>query len=816
MPQPPVRRPIRCGTPPSRAQPVAMPSRLVRSDGSPARRPGSGPRAAPSAHGSLVARLVLAAMLLASGIPGRSSFLHAQERRDSLAVAAPADTGDAVPADTYLDGTAAELHAAAVDNWTWIDETVVRYTSLVRHRFGVSLRTPLKDRTLYRSESASRVFWDRDGEALVQVLAVREQNPAEVEPPDVDGVVDDFFDPAGDRLFFGMGPQDEDPADGDFTFWHPLAPEAGRYYRFRTGDTLTLSFPDGQSVQAVELQALPREEDVHRISGSLWIEPSSGALVRAVYRLADRFDVMRDVQEVQEEEDDLRWVPGVFKPWTFELSRVLVDYGLWDFRVWLPRSMRMEGVARAGVLHAPMSFDVSYRVESVVTEEDLAEERAGASPQGVVEERRFADREEAMRFMASLMGEDEGVEFRLDPSTHRRNGRLVRYLVPEDSSWLHESPHLPPPIWEDAPGFPTERDLAWVEDVLADLPRPSPGRTFWAANWGLQRPDLIRYNRVEGPSVGARLQLRTGSPFGPVSLALVPFLGLADLEPKARLSATWDGVKRQTTLGVYRDLQSAGRRDEHLGLGNSATALLFGRDEGEYFMAMGADLRMGPAEAKRAAWSVRLYAERQRAVDAETDFSLAHAFDGAWSFRPNLDATPQDELGAEVVVSPWWGTDPLAPQAGVEVYVQGATGDLDYGRGSLLLRGAVPFRTGEARWKAAAEVEAGEAWGDVPLQRNWFLGGASSLRGYPASLLAGEAFGRGRLELARVLSGVSVAGFTDAGWTGRALRDLDADEALWSLGVGASVLDGLLRLDVARGLRGPRQTRWDFYLDAPF
>ena len=60
---------------------------------------------------------------------------------------------------------------------------------------------------------------------------------------------------------------------------------------------------------------------MHRITGSLWIEPESGALVRAVYRLADTFDAFRDVPDLREEEDDdLKYVPGMFKPWTADVQ----------------------------------------------------------------------------------------------------------------------------------------------------------------------------------------------------------------------------------------------------------------------------------------------------------------------------------------------------------------------------------------------------------------------------------------------------------------------------------------------------------------
>ena len=70
---------------------------------------------------------------------------------------------------------------------------------------------------------------------------------------------------------------------------------------------------------------------------------------------------IRDIPELQEEEErgTFKYVPGLFKPWTFDLTMMAVDYALWDFEVWLPRSMRMEGEAGAGILKVPVTMDLS-------------------------------------------------------------------------------------------------------------------------------------------------------------------------------------------------------------------------------------------------------------------------------------------------------------------------------------------------------------------------------------------------------------------------------------------------------------------------
>ncbi|HKJ01032.1 MAG TPA: hypothetical protein VJ997_01220 [Longimicrobiales bacterium] len=717
----------------------------------------------------------------------------------AVGIARPLAGGEAqAPAGPrYADETARRLHEAAMAAQVRRDDSVVEYTALVRQRIGASLRMPLKDRTLFRSESAQRVFWHRDGMTVVQVLAAREQTPLGVDEDATHPVLfDRAFDPLGDRLLFGFAdPGDfrDGESDGDdFRFEHPLSPDFADRYRYATGDTLTLSLPDGRKVVAVELQVVPLQADVHRMTGSLWIEPGSGALVRAVYRLSEPFDAFRDLPDLREEEDDdLKHVPGLFKPWTFELSMIAVDYALWDFDLWLPRSMRAEGVARAGVLTAPAAVDMSYEMESVVTDEDEAQNGADE---------------------AALPWESD-VPYVVDRGWSRRTDsrgrRTVRYLVPEDPSYLATSPFLPPPIWDDAPGFTSQEELNELFSRLSDLPdapRAAMPATF---RWGLQRPDLLRYNRVEGLSLGARGQIRPTTFLGPLSLTATVRLGSGDREPDARLDATRETLRRRVTWSVFRELAPVDEDARDLGLGNSLTALLFGRDSGDYYRRSGTWLEWTPPSAERPSFRVRAYAEYHEGVEASTDFNLWHVADGAWAFRPNRPADEGWELGGLVTVAPWWGTDPRAAQGGLELTVQGAGGDFDYARASLVARTALPL---PSDFRLAVEAGAGTSWGSPPPQRMWLVGGASSLRGFAPATAVGTSFARARGEVARRFSFGAVSLFSDAGWAGDR-SDAHGEDVLASVGLGLSLVDGLLRVDGARGVRGGRDFRLEFYLD---
>ena len=111
------------------------------------------------------------------------------------------------------------------------------------------------------------------------------------------------------------------------------------------------------------------------------------------------------------------------------------------------------------------------------------------------------------------------------------------------------------------------------------------------------------------------------------------------------------------------------------------------------------------------------------------------------------------------------------------------------------------------------EAGGGTSWGEPPAQRLWLLGGAGSLRGYAPRSREGTSYVRARGELARRFAFGAVAVFSDLGWAGD--RDLfEIDGALISTGVGLSLADGLVRMDLGWGLRAPRGFRFDLYLDA--
>ena len=101
----------------------------------------------------------------------------------------------------------------------------------------------------------------------------------------------------------------------------------------------------------------------------------------------------------------------------------------------------------------------------------------------------------------------------------------------------------------------------------------------------------------------------------------------------------------------------------------------------------------------------------------------------------------------------------------------------------------------------------------MPVQSLWYMGGPATLRGYGGAAAVGPSFWRGRAELANRLPAARLAVFSDLAWAGP--RNAFAiSRPLVAAGVGASFLDGLIRIDLARALRAPKGWRLEIYSDA--
>jgi hypothetical protein len=729
-----------------------------------------------------------------------------------------AGQGTEPAATAYLDEAARTLVQHARQRRESVDRSIASYTTTMKEQIGVGLRALRRDRMVYHRELALRITWNRDTVGRVEVIGAREGVPIALKgirlPEDLAREADDYaFDPSANRLALG--------SDSGFIV-HPLAPGSEEHYRFETGDSTTLAFPDGRRLRIYELRVIPRRLDAHLVAGSMWIEGDAYGVVRLLTRLARPFDLELDVRRRPRGQDsvttvtartrrtdttagtdttdvadttdrrrrreaapDVDDIPGFLKPIRAEVRFFAVEYGLWDDRWWLPRLVSFDAVATVGRwAELPMRYELLYE-DYRVTGDTLTAPvpRAAAEPDDSARARcqaRYGD----------------------TVSCRCRDGRCHAFTVnvPVDTAALLASDALPAGYRSTTDTMISEQEIVDLAQQLRDLPGLPGGTVVHPPRWG-----LARYNRVEALSLGARGEIETGR----FRLDGSARLGLADLVPNVEAGVTRPGVASQVRLAGYYRLAAADTTNRPFGVVNSSNALLFGKDDGDYFRAWGAELAGRPSLTAAQSWGWRVYAERQRPVEKETDVSLPWVFDNEREFRPNIVADTADQLGVTVAARGWRSFGSGTAALGAEVLMDGAVGTFAFFRSSLTLRATAPL---PGPLTAAVEVAGGSSGGALPAQSLWYLGGPFSLRGYDGAAAAGEEFWRARAEVANDFPAVRLALFADAG-KASPRGALTTRDALVGVGAGLSFLDGMIRIDVARATRAPTGWRVDFYFD---
>lgn len=694
----------------------------------------------------------------------------------SLGSAAGAQaTGD--PGDAFVDAAARTAVERARERMGVVDRSIRGYRVLARERISVGMTVGRAERVVHREETVARVRWLRDGPGEVHVLAARETSPAlsgRVRVPgdlrrDAPGLA---FDPSGWAALGRFSVSDSTP--------HPLAPGSEAHYRYRSGDTTSIRLAGGRTVRLVELRLLPRRAAFELFTGSLWLDAETHDLVRAVIRPSRPFSLSRDAPD-----EDVEDVPAPLRDMTADAPFITLEYALWEGRFWLPRVMAFEGVGGVGAMvGGKIRFERTYEGYEVT-----ASEAADPTPLG------SAGTEPAR------CTKESGKECVCG------GGRCGAWTVhvPADTASLLSSPELAPSIFAAGESLLDDREMKEIERLLEGALGPLGGAGRPEVQWAVAEPELLRYNRVEGLSVGARASVDLQRAVADATARL----GVADLDPGLEVGLTRAAIRRTDRVALYRRLEAVRPESYALGFGSSVSALLLGRDDGEYFRAMGAEVLSAGAARSRGGLSWRLFAERQSAAGKGTDWSVPRLFGAENGFRENITAETASQVGGALGFRSAESADPLGLRWGAEVGVEGSTGTFSFAQPSATVR----IRGGGAAGVVGLlEAAAGTTIGTAPVQSLWYLGGPATVRGYGEVKASGDSYWRARGEVATAAPGARLALFSDAGWAGA--RDaVSVDPTLLSAGVGASFLDGLLRIDLSRALRGEGGWRLDLYLD---
>jgi hemolysin activation/secretion protein len=184
-------------------------------------------------------------------------------------------------------------------------------------------------------------------------------------------------------------------------------------------------------------------------------------------------------------------------------------------------------------------------------------------------------------------------------------------------------------------------------------------------------------------------------------------------------------------------------------------------------------------------------------------------------FEPNITTTSSLYAGARARIVQSIGEDPQGFRLFNDLRLEAAHGDTGtYGRVAL----DVTASHGIGDGAVSLTVAGGTSAGILPMQRNWFLGGTQTVRGLRPGTGIGNAFWMGRAEAGYGFQAVRPVVFGDIGWAGDRTKWRDIGTPLAGVGAGISILDGLVRFDLARGLQPSDQRGWrvETYLEGRF
>lgn len=724
----------------------------------------------------------------------------------------------------FRDATARELLLRARAARLKQDSLLVSYEARTYQRFsvGMGLRAFGRERVIMRHEDIANVRWHRTRGVWADVKGSRTALPVAPNDQEAENVSMGNdppipYYPGREQLWIGSGMAKAEVDEREMV--HPIAEGSEAYYTYATGDSVIMTLPDQSRITLREIHVEARAPKWNLTVGSFWFDQSTAHLVRAVYRLS----VPIDVWTMDETKEDMKEVPRLVRPIISPLKvgvdAISIEYGLYNGRFWMPKLQVLEAGAQVGMMRVPVQVEQKFRYASVNGLDSLP-----AFPRPAVRYRAMRDslrmagvdsttRDSLLRDFRMARDSTAKAQRAEDCATSgtytrmqtRYNGALqMAVQMPCDSTKLASSPEFVGSLMGSGESVFGTSDIEDLKKALDfDL----------QAAWMPQKPVLewglgqTRYNRVEGFSTGARASMMLGRGY----TAIVGARGSwADRQLNGDLNLERTNGRSTVRGTVFRRLAVASDFGSPLSFGAGLASLLYAGDEGFYYRTWGAELSGTTPRFGCTEW--RLFAEQQWNAPMETRFTL---FRGANDDRvlPNVLADKAAAAGGSVRVQNSWGLDPSRWRASIDVRAEGAAGDFDYGRGllDLTVSHGLPYGA-----EMAVTASAGGIAGTAPAQRAFQLGGLHTVRGIRPGTMSGSAFWMGRGELALSRRVVKPVLFGDVGWAGDRKNFSSPGRLMSGVGVGASVMDGMIRLDVARGLWPQKAVRVDLSVEARF
>ena len=536
---------------------------------------------------------------------------------------------------------------------------------------------------------------------------------------------------------------------------HPLSPSGLDVYDFAIHDSLQIRL-GSRVLDVYEVRVRPKDDRQPRTVGSVYIDRESGEVVRMTFSFTRAALIDKDLEDVS----------------------VVLENGLIDGRFWLPRRQEIEIRRTGSWLDYPARGIIRGRWEICCYEINK-----GIPPSY------FA-----------------GPEIVMAPTAERAQNPFPFTGHVLDS--------LPPDV-----RAVTDEDVKKVQEEARALVRAQAlARSRSFALSARHISDLARFNRVEGLALGTGILQRLGGGF---AVAAAGRYGFSDDELKGRAALEYrTGMGSSLVLAAQREYHDVSDEQETSLVRNTIAAQEFGSDYTDTYDARGISLSGSLAPF---GWrpSFELAYEEHAPL-----FVRAKPASGA--FEPTI---PAEELREERVgvaldrgTSLTYGGFELASHvavSGIRRVGQGAHAEAV--RPTIVLDLQRPFGTNRL---ISHTFAAGALSGDsVAVQHLVYLGGPTSGPGYDFHEFVGRGGVSQRLEyrfltpfvpiplgrFGRAPGSITLAPFATVVWIDRSAAFKEARQGWYpSLGLGALTVFDVLRLDVARGLRGGR---WTFSLD---